>query len=110
MGLSRSGGREQRIVERTCANGPARGVAGWRQGLMTGAGLPHFVPGPDGFDRAVFKKEAHRDLTPAAAAMTQLDATGLLSPADYVPCEASTFCRDSHAGHQIGRAHVWHSS
>src|SRR3546814_14826041 len=66
---------------------------------MTGAGLPHFVPGPDGFDRAVFKKEAHRDLTPAAAAMTQLDATGLLSPADYVPCEASTFCRDSHAGH-----------
>src|SRR3546814_6204696 len=47
----------------------------------------------------VQKKEAHRDLTPAAAAMTQLDATGLLSPADYVPCEASTFCRDSHAGH-----------
>src|SRR3546814_10408216 len=83
----------------SCANGPARGAAGWRQGLMTGAGLPHFVPGPDGFDRAVFKKEAHRDLTPAAAAMTQLDATGLLSPADYVPCEASTFCRDSHAGH-----------
>src|SRR3546814_8679485 len=47
----------------------------------------------------VQKKEAHRDLTPAAAAMTQLDATGLLSPADYVPCEASTFCRDSPAGH-----------
>src|SRR3546814_2138939 len=47
------------------------------------------------------KKEAHRDLTPAAAAMTQLDATGLLSPADYVPCEASTFFRDSHAGHLL---------